>query len=792
MHAPLKKTDEFDVSSLVGQGLFPCSPFAPKLAIATRVLEVFRVARLRSLTLSIQGWVKSLCDLHGRAYIPYLSQQFTICFDLYLETLKTVDQKVAKVLGRDAADWRLKNCCPSCTYKLEGEQKLIFSMLVAMDGNNSLKRVLRKDGTFDDAGNAGRGKSERQDPRTEEAGGDYFVSREKVDLWSKELLAELSQTSDDPEEKTACEERWKNLSDDLTARMWGVFDETGVFLALCRHGFVLLLADMVRSGELNLWPFIVDALLDAFGPDVGDGYDVGCGLESTIKKTPLKEKAERLNFKSLVGAFHGHAHNRLCQLTFLATYVPGLGLEDLEGCERFFSQSNALSRSTRYASIFHRRQSIATYLAHTDVYDTYANLSSFLVNNYKQVLEILDSEGGLYKAMDEMGIDHVSEFQDRLDEEQEYLKALGKEPDVETNHMEYLQHLVKLMDKRYVVHISFYTSADLSCPCSAMIPTLTTSTKVAQRHARESYECALAEVEESENKMEILVRWMQDNKEWDKAAELLNTRRYRLCINELEVLVLKRMFELTKMNMSGTGYKMWRHIAKALQTRSHTIRNALTHYNNAADALQPPRHHLSWDEVVNYTFLSEWDLLRDPEGNADLVLDTYFKIERAKEEIKRLDVEIRQLVTYIRDEKEFLDRRTEEVRATDPDLAFFICKYQWRRGRFDAGHMARLQKMVKKLGSKFTGTLEPGQHILPQPPEATTDTMEGIEEEARDAAELQRLNEMLAECGEEDDDGWEDIDREGEVAEDEELARMLEMVMTVSGDGGAMEDVGED
>jgi hypothetical protein len=52
-----------------------------------------------------------------------------------------------------------------------------------------------------------------------------------------------------------------------------------------------------------------------------------------------------------------------------------MGLEDLEGCERFFSKSNALARSTRYASIFHRRQTITTYLAHTDVYDTYANLS---------------------------------------------------------------------------------------------------------------------------------------------------------------------------------------------------------------------------------------------------------------------------------------------------------------------------------------------------------------------------------------------------------------------------------
>ena len=40
------------------------------------------------------------------------------------------------------------------------------------------------------------------------------------------------------------------MVDALTSRMWGIFDETGVFLSLCRHGFVLLVADMVRSGEL--------------------------------------------------------------------------------------------------------------------------------------------------------------------------------------------------------------------------------------------------------------------------------------------------------------------------------------------------------------------------------------------------------------------------------------------------------------------------------------------------------------------------------------------------------------
>lgn len=40
------------------------------------------------------------------------------------------------------------------------------------------------------------------------------------------------------------------MTEELTSKMWGIFDETGVFLALCRHGFVLLVADMIKSGEL--------------------------------------------------------------------------------------------------------------------------------------------------------------------------------------------------------------------------------------------------------------------------------------------------------------------------------------------------------------------------------------------------------------------------------------------------------------------------------------------------------------------------------------------------------------
>ncbi|KAJ7885442.1 hypothetical protein B0H13DRAFT_2235276 [Mycena leptocephala] len=727
--------DVYIASGLVGQGLIPCSPWTPKVAVTICLLEMYRVAHLRCPTLGIQPWLKTLADLHGKAFRPYSTQQFSTCFD--------------KALGHDAPDWRLKNGCLACTYKLEGEMKLIFEMLCVL---------MKEKGVVDENGTAKRGGSERPDPRAADAGGTYFLSREKVDRFTKEMLAQFAKAPD-----SECQERWKNMSEELTSRMWGIFDETGIFLCLCRHGFVLLVADMVRSGELycQIWVAITDALLDAFGPDLGEGYDIGCGFETTIKNSPIREKARRLNLRALVGAFHGHAHNRMCQLRFLTTY-------DLEGCERFFSKSNTLSRSTRYASVFHRRQSIATYMAHVDNFETYVNLSKFLVNNYRQALEILNQENSLHFAMRQAGISGTEVFEERLRQEKEYLKNLSKEDPEETDQMEYYQRLVNLADRKERFDVVFGERSKAN--------------GTVKRHTRENYDKAVHSVQEMEEKMGIEDRWTRESQEYKEAAELVATRQYRGAVNKLEELVVKRLFELTKMNI----YKLRKHIAKALQTRSRTIRAALDRYNAAAAALDPPRRTLSWSEVIDFTFLADFDILRDPEGNAALrpwatpgaqeLMDTHFKIERAKEEIDRLNIEIRRLVTYIRDERVFLLAKEAEVRETDSHLAIFIGKYRMQQGRFDEDHMKRLRMMVRKLGPRFSGTLMPGGDRM--------DTEEEEGEAAAVAAELER-GRLAQERGEEDDDGWEtdtsDVD-EGEDAEVEELAEAIETVMVLATD----------
>jgi hypothetical protein len=128
------------------------------------------------------------------------------------------------------------------------------------------------------------------------------------------------------------------------------------------------------------YPLAITAhLLNILG-EIATGYDIGCKFGKMVKVHPaLKELARDKSFRALVGAFHGHGHNRLCGLDNLMTYVEGVGLEALETCESFFSKSNALASTTRYASRFHRQQAIGTYLKHADAFETYQGLSKFFL-----------------------------------------------------------------------------------------------------------------------------------------------------------------------------------------------------------------------------------------------------------------------------------------------------------------------------------------------------------------------------------------------------------------------------
>lgn len=215
-------------------------------------------------------------------YHRHLVSQFSTAYDIYLRILHEVDGRVKCVLTHDTANWRMLNICPPCTYKLDDEPNLGFSMLAMIDGNQSLKSV---DTMF-------RSGNPREDNRATPA--DMWISPEEVDRFKDEVqnrgkvrtlffglfplvnvILCQSMTSenhepgnedfswinvpdelkdpDSPASVAICVERWKNAGPESHKKMFALFAATGIFVCVCRHGHVLTICDMIRSGEAYVY-----------------------------------------------------------------------------------------------------------------------------------------------------------------------------------------------------------------------------------------------------------------------------------------------------------------------------------------------------------------------------------------------------------------------------------------------------------------------------------------------------------------------------------------------------------
>ncbi|KAF7305017.1 hypothetical protein MKEN_01216700 [Mycena kentingensis (nom. inval.)] len=669
----------------------PAPPTPPPSPSTTRTIEVFQQLHLRCPRLGKQVFIRSLCDLHTTPPRTNLETQFSIALDLYLRTKELVRQRVAVDLGRDHPEWRLKNACPCCFYKVKGEPVLDPPFFVTQDGNNSLKRLGKRPTTT----------------ALRRREGDYYRPREEVNKYGKEELAELLKgimhdPDFDDDDDDGCQERWNNMKEEVTARAWGLYEETGVFIAVCRHSFCLVICDMVRSGELSKYGLAASAhLLRVLGGHLL-GYDIGCKFSKWVAKHPLVAPLAMNNqFKSIVGAFHGCCHNRGCQLCNLPirTRSPGV---------------------TRHASRFHRQQEIVNYFVHADAMDAYANLSSLLVSKYRHALEVLATEPELEETMRILGVPTRETFEEWLEEEKRLLKTLSKEPPEETMNMEYYQRLVNLAEAEAVLAKLFEVGMQMEFETGGgdygAATAATKKRETARRHAIETRDKAMAIVQDLEQRNGIAVCWTPGMEEWQAAETLVRERRYRRALDNVQALVISRLLELAKVNMAGTGYRHRKFIEKALQARSKALRNAIERYNAVAVELDRPT--LTWSQVVEYGFLAEFDLLRLAREDvreaawarpgAREAMDAHYKLLRAVEERLRLNVEIQRLVTYMRDEERFLVYKERELEAKGLlARAVQVRKLRMVQGRFSAVHMQRLQKLSKLPG--FTGCILPGE-----------------------------------------------------------------------------------
>ncbi|KAG9310199.1 hypothetical protein JVU11DRAFT_9839 [Chiua virens] len=262
---------------------------------------------------------------------------------------------------------------------------------------------------------------------------DYWISWQDVDCFKDEVKARADV--EDPNSSTMhCIERWRNAGSEEQRKMFKVFDESGIFIACCHHRFMLVACDMVQSGELAKYPLaVIDHLLTVYGSNGGLAYDIGCAFATTLANSVLGPQAHALNLSLMVGAFHGHAHNRQCQLKWHPMYIPGTGHTEGEGCEHVFSASNALARA------------IEEHFAFWDA-DKYAVLSSFLRNHYHEVLKAVQTlEAELLVIQNELNLTD-NDFRQFHKAEKKYfveLKELPHEKRLKIWYVEMLDELVE-------------------------------------------------------------------------------------------------------------------------------------------------------------------------------------------------------------------------------------------------------------------------------------------------------------------------------------------------------------
>jgi hypothetical protein len=86
----------------------------------------------------------------------------------------------------------------------------------------------------------------------------------------------------------------------------------------------------------------------------------------------------------------------------------------------------------------------------------------------------------------------------------------------------------------------------------------TRRTESERRYLSENRDKKLRELVEMESRMNITVRWQPSSPEYIQTLKYTSTRQYHRALDNLQRLVIQRLFELHKLNLSQTG-KLMKH-----------------------------------------------------------------------------------------------------------------------------------------------------------------------------------------------------------------------------------------
>jgi hypothetical protein len=215
---------------------------------------------------------------------------------------------------------------------------------------------------------------------------------------------------------------------------------------------------------------ITKRLLDLYGEDAGLGYDIMCAFYKTLLRSSLGRRVVSLRLRGVVPAFHGHAHNRGCQIGWLPLYVEGVGLEDFEECERTFCLSNNLAAVTRLSTPFHRQQQIDEHFNFHDldkhaasgkfhsshVLSLISPSGNFIFQNYRQATEKIAMNTVNLDILEQRLHTTAEDYEAYLVQERKHLESLKREPSEVVWTVEYTELLQKYEITEYVFLLNHF------------------------------------------------------------------------------------------------------------------------------------------------------------------------------------------------------------------------------------------------------------------------------------------------------------------------------------------------
>lgn len=230
--------------------------------------------------------------------------------------------------------------------------------------------------------------------------------------------------------------------------------------------------------------------------------------------------------------------------------------------------------------------------------------------------------------------------------------------------------------------------------------------------------------------------WTKDTPAYKDMVKYIRQRQYHRALDKLEQLVVQWLFELSKANVVGMGtylrvlleltrtnycpigYKLCESVSCALKTRGKAIHTALTKYNTIVLKMDPPAPVLQWKQLMEYSFISEFELLKHAHSHHDISTEPWavplnhemalkhHKVKRVYEEIDRINHEAPRLCTSIRNEHQLYMHHIKCLQESNPVLASELERVYAARRRVNNTHNTCLDVLEALPG--YSGRCGPG------------------------------------------------------------------------------------